>query len=70
MVQDVPYLDMVINETLRMYPPAVRIERAAQEDYEYNGIKIEKGTTLMCSVWALHHDPVYYPEPDKFNPER
>ena len=64
------YLEQVINETLRMYPPATRIERTANEDYEFNGIKIEKEKMVWFSVWSLHHDPEIYPEPYKFDPSR
>jgi len=70
MISEVPYLEMVINEALRMYPPATRIERVAQEDYEYKGMKIPKGTCVLTSVWAMQHNPEFYPEPEKFIPER
>lgn len=44
--------------------------RVASRDYNYNGIKIEKGMTVVTSLYALHHDDEYFPEPQKFIPER
>lgn len=40
-----------------------------QDDW-YKGYFIPKNTIIMINMWALHHDPQYYPEPDKFNPHR
>lgn len=65
-----PYLDMVIDETLRMYPPVVRLDRVAGEDYEYEGMLIKKGLVWTVPIWALHYDPELYPDPTKFDPER
>ena len=70
MINDVPFLDMIIDESLRLFPPALRTDRLTCEDYEYEGMKIPKGTIINVSVWALHHDSEIYPEPDKFIPER
>ena len=61
---------MIIDETLRMFPAAVRLDRIAGEDYQYEGMKIEKGQMVVVPLWALHHDPELYPEPDRFDPER
>jgi cytochrome P450 len=64
------YMDMVIDETLRIYPVVVRADRVASADYEYNGITIKKGQVIMASIYAMHHDPDIYPEPEQFRPER
>nr|QUF59371.1 cytochrome p450 CYP3044B4 [Brachionus angularis] len=69
-VQEMNYMNMVIDETLRMYPPALRFDRVAKEDYEYEDIKIKKGQIISVPIWALHHDEEVYPDPDKFIPER
>ena len=63
-------MDKIIDETLRMFPPAMRLDRVASEDYEYNGMKIKKGMVWSVPIWALHHDPEIYPDPYKFRPER
>ncbi|CAF0881016.1 unnamed protein product [Brachionus calyciflorus] len=69
-ISEMRFMDNVINETLRMFPPAVRLDRVASADYEYNGIKILKDMVWSVPIWALHHDPEIYPEPDIFRPER
>jgi cytochrome P450 len=69
-VFDNQYLDMVIEENMRMYPPATRIDRICNKDYEFEGLKIPKGQLVTIPIWALHHDPDIYPDPYKFNPDR
>ncbi|XP_030874277.1 thromboxane-A synthase-like [Leptonychotes weddellii] len=64
------YLDMVIAETLRIYPPAFRFTREAARDCEVRGQHIPAGTVVEVAVGALHHDPEYWPQPETFNPER
>ncbi|XP_039918854.1 thromboxane-A synthase isoform X2 [Hirundo rustica] len=69
-VQELPYLDMVIAETLRMYPPAFRFTREAAKDCVVLGQHIPAGTVIETAVGHLHHDPEFWPEPEKFIPER
>ncbi|XP_005413827.1 PREDICTED: cytochrome P450 3A14-like isoform X2 [Chinchilla lanigera] len=64
------YLDMVVNEALRLYPVANRLERVCKKDVQINGTVIPKGTTVMIPAFALHWDPEYWPEPEEFRPER
>uniref|UniRef100_A0A8D0G895 unspecific monooxygenase n=1 Tax=Sphenodon punctatus TaxID=8508 RepID=A0A8D0G895_SPHPU len=64
------YLDMAINEILRMYPIGGRIERVSKKDVEINGVTIPKGLVVMIPPSVLHRDPEYWPEPDEFRPER
>nr|AAA31430.1 cytochrome P450 3c protein [Oryctolagus cuniculus] len=63
------YLDMVVNETLRLYPIAGRLERVCKKDVDINGTFIPKGTIVM-PTYALHRDPQHWTEPDEFRPER
>ncbi|KAH0505366.1 Cytochrome P450 3A13 [Microtus ochrogaster] len=64
------YLDMVINETLRLYPIAGRLERVCKTDVEVNGVPIPKRTVVIVPILVLHKDPKYWPEPEEFHPER
>ncbi|XP_064011537.1 thromboxane-A synthase isoform X1 [Pogoniulus pusillus] len=69
-VQELPYLDMVIAETLRMYPPAFRFTREAAKDSLVLGQHIPAGAVIEVAVGHLHHNPEFWPEPEKFIPER
>ncbi|XP_032460637.1 cytochrome P450 3A29-like [Phocoena sinus] len=64
------YLDMVLNESLRIFPIAGRIERVCKKDVEVNGVFIPKGTTVVVPLFVLHNDPELWPEPEEFRPER
>ncbi|XP_055343484.1 cytochrome P450 3A29-like [Paramacrobiotus metropolitanus] len=64
------YLDACVNETLRLFPPVTRTERQCSEDWYYDGVKYEKGTIFAVPVYAIHHDPAYFPDPEKFDPDR
>uniref|UniRef100_A0A8C0AK17 Thromboxane-A synthase n=1 Tax=Bos mutus grunniens TaxID=30521 RepID=A0A8C0AK17_BOSMU len=64
------YLDMVVNETLRMFPIVIRLERLCKKDVEIHGVSIPKGTTVMVPISVLHKDPQLWPEPEEFRPER
>ncbi|XP_054157203.1 cytochrome P450 3A9-like [Oppia nitens] len=67
-----PYLDACISEALRMYGPAPITSRVPSQDYKLGntGITVEKGTTIMIPIHALHHCPDYFPEPKQYRPER
>ncbi|XP_006997398.3 cytochrome P450 3A25 [Peromyscus maniculatus bairdii] len=69
-LMDMEYLDMMVNETLRLYPIANRLERVSKKDVEINGVFIPKGTIVMVPTYPLHRDPEYWPEPEEFRPER
>uniref|UniRef100_A0A3Q3JAZ9 Cytochrome P450 3A n=1 Tax=Monopterus albus TaxID=43700 RepID=A0A3Q3JAZ9_MONAL len=64
------YLDMVVNESARLYPIGSRLERVAKSSVEVNGVTIPKGTTVIIPVYTLHHDPALWSEPEAFKPER
>ncbi|KAM6155817.1 cytochrome P450 3A21-like [Rhynchocyon petersi] len=64
------YLDMVVNETLRLFPLGGRLERVCKKTVEIHGVTIPKGTVVMVPTYVLHHDPKYWSEPEEFRPER
>ncbi|RDD38957.1 Cytochrome P450 3A41 [Trichoplax sp. H2] len=69
-ISNLTYLDMVLDEAMRIYPPAFRFNREASEDITINNIFIPKGMTVTIPIIAIHHDPKLWPNPDKFDPER
>ncbi|KAL1488615.1 hypothetical protein ABEB36_014418 [Hypothenemus hampei] len=71
------YMDMVVFEALRKWPPFVLNGRECTKDYKIDAITpdertlyIPKGMGIQIPTYAIHHDPNYYPEPEKFIPER
>uniref|UniRef100_A0A194AJH2 Cytochrome P450 n=1 Tax=Pinctada fucata TaxID=50426 RepID=A0A194AJH2_PINFU len=64
------YLDNCLNETLRMYAPAAVANRHVEEDCDIRGYKVPKGAGINICIYAIHHDPEYWPEPYKFDPDR
>ncbi|TSK38458.1 Thromboxane-A synthase [Bagarius yarrelli] len=69
-IQELKYLDMVVCEALRMYPPAFRYVRTIERDCVVNGQFLPKGASLEIPAGFLHSDPEYWHEPEKFIPER
>jgi cytochrome P450 len=67
---NLPYTEMVLAESMRLYPPAWVIGRRALVDYEAGGYRIPAGSIVVVSQFVMHHDSRYYPEPWRFNPER
>ncbi|KDQ62322.1 hypothetical protein JAAARDRAFT_30217 [Jaapia argillacea MUCL 33604] len=66
-----PYLEAVIKETLRWLPVApMGVPHVASEDDVINGYFIPKGAVVFGLTWSILQDPVAYPEPEKFKPER
>ncbi|KFP72217.1 Cytochrome P450 3A12, partial [Acanthisitta chloris] len=69
-ITQMEYLDMVVNESIRLYPAGGRIERVCKKTVELNGVTIPKGMVVMIPAFVLHRDPAYWPEPEEFRPER
>jgi cytochrome P450 len=65
-----PYTERVVKESLRLYPPASAILRLAVEESEIGGYKIPKNSSIGMSAWVTHHDPRFFPDPEKFDPDR
>ena len=61
---NLPYLDMVVKETMRLYPPAWMQPRYSVADFEYGGYRLKRGTIVLLSQWVTHRLPNLWPEPD------
>jgi cytochrome P450 len=65
-----PYLDWVVDESMRLYPPAWSINRTALEPFELEGYRFPAGTRAIVSPWVVHHRPDVWGDPEVFRPER
>jgi cytochrome P450 len=65
-----PYTRMVLAESMRLYPPAWTIGRQPLEDFEVGGYHIRAGSIVMLSPWVVHRDRRFFPDPERFLPER
>jgi cytochrome P450 len=65
-----PYTTGVFSEALRLYPPAWAIGRRAKQDYQIGDYTIPARSILLMSPWVSHRDPRWFPEPEKFDPNR
>ena len=61
---------MVFAESMRLYPPAWALSRLAIEDHEIAGHRIPAGALCMLSPYVMHRNPGYFPDPERFDPER
>ncbi|XP_049962953.1 probable cytochrome P450 6a14 [Schistocerca serialis cubense] len=71
-VMSMTYLDKVISETLRKYPPVPLLNREVTQPYSVPGTNwtLEKGVAVFFPVMAMQYDPQYFPHPERFDPER
>ncbi|XP_054157851.1 cytochrome P450 3A56-like [Oppia nitens] len=71
-IAKMPYLEACIAETLRLYNTFASTQRVSSQDYliESIGLEIPKGMIVNFDIETLHHNPEYYPEPDRWDPER
>jgi cytochrome P450 len=67
---NLPYNEMVIKESMRVYPPVWVLGYEAAEDTLIGPYTIRKGTAVFMSQWINHHDARWFPEPQAFRPER
>ncbi|MFJ2772001.1 cytochrome P450 [Streptomyces sp. NPDC087300] len=64
------YLDMVLKESMRLFPPGPYGARETTEALTLGAYGIPAGTTIFYPFWAVHMNPRYWPEPERFRPER
>lgn len=67
---DLPYLEWVLSESLRLYPPVWRLVRRATAAFDLDGNHFPTGTSVMLSQWLTHRLPDGWEAPDAFSPER
>ncbi len=67
---ELPYLQRIFNETLRLYPAGALNPREVTQDTTIGGYAIPAGSRLIESVYNIHHNPAFWPEPEKFDPDR
>lgn len=65
-----PYTEMVVRESMRLYPPAPGFTREPIEDVVLGGYKVRKGSLLVANTYAMHRDAKLFQDPDRFDPER
>ncbi len=68
--KEMPYLEMVLDEVLRLYPPAWIGPRRAVREFEFGGCTVPRGAYVNYCSWASHRLPEVFPEPEAFIPER
>jgi cytochrome P450 len=72
-VADLPrlrYTEMVLAESMRLYPPAWIVGRRAMEPYAIGGYDVPKRSIVVACQWVTHRDPRFFPDPERFDPER
>ncbi|XP_045476173.1 cytochrome P450 9e2-like [Harmonia axyridis] len=76
-IQGLKYLDMVLSEVLRKWPGAIATDRLVTKSYTIEPelphekpVHLKEGDNIMIPIYALHRDAKYFPEPEKFDPER
>lgn len=73
-LQRMQYMDQVVSESLRMWPPVLLTDRECTKDYVYEDAELRfgvlAGEVVMIPVFAMHRDEHFFAEPDRFQPER
>ncbi|XP_023750119.1 cytochrome P450 76T24 [Lactuca sativa] len=70
-ISQLPYLQAVIKEILRLHPPApVLLPHQAIQDVEVKGFIVPKNALILCNIWAMGRDPNIWYDPERFMPER
>lgn len=69
-LRELPLLTQVVEESMRLYPPAWITDRVALNDDVVNGIELPAGTVVAPFIYGLHHHPDFWPQPEQFRPDR
>lgn len=69
-IMDMDFIDLCVKETLRKYPGLPILNRECSKDYETPSFTIKKGTSIIISLLGIHRDEKFFPNPEKYDPER
>ncbi|XP_058454993.1 cytochrome P450 4C1-like [Malaya genurostris] len=69
-LQEFRYLEAVIKESMRLFPPVPFIGRKLMDDLEMNGTTIKAGQDFLIPIYVVHRNPKVYPDPERFDPDR
>lgn len=69
-VAQLRYTEMVLAESMRLYPPAWAIGRLSINEHEIAGYTMPPRSLVLVSPYVMHHDARYFPDPERFDPER
>ncbi|KAK4879369.1 hypothetical protein RN001_007515 [Aquatica leii] len=69
-IQSMKYLEAVVKEVLRLYPPVPYYSRTSETEINFDDYIIPKDTSVLMNIYGVHHDPKLFPDPESFKPER
>jgi cytochrome P450 len=69
-LEQLPYAEQVLSESMRLYPPAYVLARVAKEGAVVGGYTIPRGSDVVMWTYLTHHDARWFPDPERFDPER
>lgn len=69
-IEQLPYVAQVIDESMRLYPPAHTVVRRASADTELLGYPVPAGRIVAVNIWGIHHRPSVWSDPFEFSPDR
>jgi len=69
-VREFEYVEWVIDEAMRLYPPVYTLFRETTQSESFAGYDVEAGSALMVPQWAIHRSPRWWDDPETFDPER
>lgn len=71
-LNEMTYIEQILNETLRKHPPAANLARVATKNYKVpnSHFLVPKGMFILVPVYGIHHDPEFHENPEQFDPHR
>jgi cytochrome P450 len=69
-LDSLPYARAVLAESMRLYPPAWAVAREAKDEVEVAGYRLPPKTIVLMSQWVTHRDARWWPDPERFDPDR